>query len=112
MQGCPGLREEGCEDYFLSNEIQVERFYLTRMTLFQFNALDETEQYEAIWNHGVMVGDRIEGEHKIILYQIFSFYVELYYHVEFNVLRRLRSFSSTKPLEQYLNQINIDSLID
>jgi hypothetical protein len=60
------------------------------------------EQHEAIWEHGVMIGDRIEGEHRIILYQIFSFYVELFYHMEYNVLRRLRSFSSTECLDAYI----------
>ena len=80
------------------------------MTLYQFNALVETEKHEAIWEHGVMVADRIDAEYRVILYQIFSFYVELYYHTELNVLCRLRSFSSTNPLEAYINQINLDSL--
>ena len=77
------------------------------MTLYEFNRLDETEQHEAVWNDGVMVGDRMEDEHKIILYQLFSFYVELYYHVEFNVLRRLRSFSSTECLDAYIDHFKI-----
>lgn len=80
------------------------------MTLYQFNALDETEQHEAVWNNGVHVGDRVEGECKIILYQLFSFYVEIYYHTEFNALRRLRSFSSTQCLDTYISDINLKSL--
>lgn len=80
------------------------------MTLYEFNSLDETEQHEAVWNHGVMVGDRIEGEHKIILYQLFSFYVELFYHVEHNVIRKLRSFSDTLLLDGYINQFSLGSL--
>ncbi len=52
--------------------------------------------------------ERIEGEHKIVLYQIFSFYVELYYHMEFNVLRRLKSFSSVELLDAYLNQFDLN----
>ena len=80
------------------------------MTLYQFNDLDEAEQHEAIWDHGVMIGDKIEGEHKIILYQIFSFYVELYYHIEYNVLRRLKSFSNTECLDAYIKDFNLNSL--
>ena len=80
------------------------------MTLYQFNALDEAEQHEALWDHGVMIGDRIELEHRIILYQLFSFYVELYYHIEYNVLRRLRSFSSTEPLDAYISKFDLRSL--
>jgi hypothetical protein len=48
------------------------------MTLYQFNALNEIEQAEAVWD-GVFVGDREDEEHRILLYQIDSFYVEVYY---------------------------------
>ena len=80
------------------------------MTLYEFNALDEAEQHEVLWDHGVMVGDRIVGVHKVILYQIFSFYVELFYHTEYNALQRLRSFSSTECLDAYIQLFNLDSL--
>jgi len=30
------------------------------MTLYQFNALDETEQHEAVQNYGAVVGDRLD----------------------------------------------------
>lgn len=45
------------------------------MTLYQFNALDEMEQIEAIWEHGVHIAERLHEEYKLILYQIDSFYV-------------------------------------
>ncbi len=80
------------------------------MTLYHYNDLDEAEQPEAIWEHGVMIGDRNEGEYKIILYQLFSFYVELYYHIEHNVLKRLRSFSSTECLDAYINQFDLKDI--
>ena len=80
------------------------------MTLYQFNALDEAEQHETLWDHGVMIGDRIELEQKIILYQLFSFYIELYYHTVYNVLRKLRSFSSTEPLDAYKSKLDLRSL--
>jgi hypothetical protein len=76
------------------------------MTLYEFNALDEMEQAEAVWE-GVFIADRQDNEHRILLYQIDSFYVEAYYHIEHNVLRRFRSFSSTTQLEPYLNQIDL-----
>ena len=80
------------------------------MTLYQYNDLDEMEQHEAIWEHGVHIGERIEGEYKIILYQIFSFYVELFYHMEFNVLRRLRSFSNTECLDAYIRKFDLKDI--
>jgi hypothetical protein len=64
------------------------------------------EQQEAIWD-GVLVADREDEEHKILLYQIDSFYVEVYYHKEYNVIRKYRSFASTEQLEPYLRKIDL-----
>ena len=80
------------------------------MTLYQFNALDETEQHEAVWNDGVMVGHKNDGEHRIVLYQLFSFYVELFYNIEYNVLSKLIAFSDTEMLDIYLQQFSLDEL--
>lgn len=77
------------------------------MTLNEFDQLDEMEQAEAIWE-GVFIDTRKDNEHNILLYQIDAFYVEVYYHNELNVIRRLRSFKSTTELEPYLRKINLD----
>ena len=76
------------------------------MTLYQFLALDEMEQQEAIWD-GVHIADRDEGEHKILLYQIDAFYVEVFYHKEYNVIRKYLPFNSIDKLAPYLEQIEI-----
>ena len=81
------------------------------MNFYQFNDSDELEQHEELWENGVHIGERIEGGHKIVLYQIHSFYVELYYHMELNALRRLRSFSSSECLDAYLQQYKINDLL-
>ena len=78
------------------------------MTLYESKCLDEMEQMEAIWN-GVHLANRDDAEHKILLYQIDSFYVEVFYHKEYNVIRRIRSFSNTGPLEPYLAQIDLST---
>lgn len=81
------------------------------MTLYQFNHLDEMEQAEILWDKGQMIADRRDDVYRYVLYQIDAFYVELKYHMEFNVLHGLRTFASTdKPLEPYLPFMNIDEL--
>ena len=77
------------------------------MTLYGFNKLDELENHEAIWDSGVHIGEKIDGEYKVILYQVFSFYVELFYHIEYNVLRKLKTFSNTTLLDDYLSNDTI-----
>ncbi len=81
------------------------------MTLYDFIALDEMEQAEAVWS-GVHIADRQDEDHSILLYQIDSFYVEVYYHKELNVIRRFRPFSSTEQLQSYLDQIEVSPLIN
>ena len=80
--------------------------YFGSMTLYEFNMLDEMEQAEAIWD-AVCIDGRDDQEHKILLYQIDKFYVEVYYHKEYNVIRRFRSFESTDQLEPYLKKIDL-----
>ena len=80
------------------------------MTLYEFNMLEKDGQHSAVWEYGTHIGERIEGPHKLILYQLFSFYVELYYSINANELTRLRSFSSVKCLDPYLPYIDITNL--
>jgi hypothetical protein len=51
------------------------------MTLYEFRALDEMEQQEAIWE-GVHIGERSDPEHWVLLYHLGDFYVEVFYHKE------------------------------
>lgn len=75
------------------------------MTLYQYNLLKESEQFEHLWDEGVFLADKIELPFKFALYQIHSFYIELKYHSENNVLQGLRTFQSTNQLEPYLDKI-------
>lgn len=77
------------------------------MTLYEFNHLDESEKAETTWS-GVFIADREESECKILLYQIDSFYVEVYYHKVDNAIKRFRSFSAISQLDPYLKNINLD----
>ncbi|TMI63724.1 MAG: hypothetical protein E6H07_13220 [Bacteroidetes bacterium] len=80
------------------------------MTLYQFNMLNKTKQAEAVWN-GVHIGEREDGPYNILLYQVHSFYVEVYYHRPHNSIIKFRSFSSTTQLAPYLEKIDIMHLI-
>ena len=80
------------------------------MTLIEFESLEINDQYSAVWEYGVHIGERLHGPFKLILYQIFSFYVEIYYSVEDNNISTLNSFSSVKCLDAYLPSINISNI--
>ena len=82
------------------------------MTLEEFYDLDEMEQRETVWENGEFLDDRMDedGVHRVALYQIFSFYVELFYNIEYNVLSKLIAFSDTEMLDIYLQQFSLDEL--
>jgi hypothetical protein len=79
------------------------------LTLYQFKALSGFEQAEAVWT-GTLLAHREEGFFRILLYQVDSFYVEVYYHKAGNVLSSFRPFTTTKLLEPYLQDINIEEI--
>lgn len=82
------------------------------MTLYQFKTLDEMEQLEAIWDHGVPIAEREDEIHRYKLYQINIFYVEEVWHKEHNVRRAFNSFASTYAavLQPYLDKIDVKSI--
>ena len=77
------------------------------MTLYEFNALSEDEKAAVLWSKGDFVIERKENNFSILLYQVQSFYVEVFYSGKENKISRLRSFSSINQLEPYLNNIDI-----
>ena len=81
------------------------------MTMYQFNCLDEVRQIELLWSAGVLIGARQEGFHKILLYQIDGFYVEVFYQYFQGKMVKIKSFSHTDQLDPYLKSINISSLL-
>jgi len=46
----------------------------------------------------VHVVEKDDCEHRIVLYQFDNFYVEVFYHKEYNVVRRYTPFASTNLL--------------
>lgn len=70
------------------------------MTLYNYKLLNEQEQAEDLWDKGVHLGERTDGEHRILLYQINGFYVEVFYHMGYDTIKRLHSFKNT---DQYAN---------
>ena len=59
---------------------------------------------------GTHIDERFNEEHSILIYQIYGFYDEVYYHQNLNVIRRFRSFSRVTQLEPYLIRIGIQGI--
>ena len=74
------------------------------MTPEQFYKLDEMEQAELVWE-GKHIADREDKEHGILLYQYKNLYIEVYYHKEYNTIRRFNAFSRVELLDIYTYRI-------
>lgn len=72
------------------------------MTLYEFILLTEDEQVNIVWE-GELFLSREEGEHKILLYKVYSFYVEVYYNSDTNKIEKFNPFSSKQRLNLYFD---------
>lgn len=71
------------------------------MTPEQFYRLDEQEQAEIVWK-GKHIADREEKEYSILLYQYNDLYIEVYYHKQYNTIRKFEAFTKDELLDIYL----------
>jgi len=76
------------------------------VTLYNFESLSRFEQTEAVLT-GTLLAHRKDGFFHITLYQIDSFYVEVYYHKDDKTILHLHPFLSIRFLDPYLEQIDL-----
>jgi len=79
------------------------------MKFYHFIALDNVTKTNAIWN-GTLLGDRLDGDRYVLLYELGGFYVEVYYSMSQNTIARLKPFKITSDLDPYLDQISLVEL--
>jgi len=71
------------------------------VTLSQFNELNELQQYNTVWDKGILIDARFTSKYKFVLYQVDTFYVEIKYDGEKNEILGLKSFTAVMPLLEY-----------
>jgi hypothetical protein len=80
------------------------------MNIADFTLLDEIEQAQTLVERGVFVAERLYKNFSIFLYQVDSFYVEIYHNLRYNAMQGMRSFEDDDALEPYLEEIDISCL--
>jgi hypothetical protein len=81
------------------------------MTMFDFSLLSRSEQADLLYNEGVYVGKQKRPGQTILLYQLKSFYAEIYYHRYRSHVTRIHCFTSTTLLDPYLKDISLEELV-
>lgn len=81
------------------------------MTLFNFNLLTNSEQVAKLYTEATYIGKRKIDCITVVLYQLESFYVEIYYKKYRQTIKSIQCFTSTDQLEPYLKEINIEEAL-
>jgi len=71
----------------------------------------EIERARALWEKGVLLAERTDSFHKMQLFQLHDVYLEVTWHIHFNVVVKVSSFTDTDQLEPYLEAISLDGLL-
>jgi hypothetical protein len=77
------------------------------LSLEEFNALNEFDQAEAIWD-GTFLAEREENGLVVRLYSLGTFYGEVFYDTYTNKILRLKAFNTTSELVPYLAHIKFN----
>lgn len=75
-----------------------------------FLALPQNRQVDLLHTDGVHIGKRRVGRQTVILFQLYSFYVEIHYRQYRKAIDRLIVSESTDTLQPYLEQIQVRGL--
>lgn len=82
------------------------------MKLFDFKLLSQREQVDLLYSQGVYIGKKKQGTTVILLYQVDSFYVEIYYSKYRCHVLCVRCFTCTLRLDPYLDQIDVEPFVN
>ncbi len=80
------------------------------LSLYEFNALPQQQQFQYVWDKGVFLTNRIEEGSRFNLYTVGDFFVEVRYAAD-DMIKGLKSFRSTKPLDGFLDDISLSEVI-
>jgi len=76
----------------------------------EFNTLAHQEQLHILYKDGVHIGKRTVDDTIVILYQLYSFYVEVYFKEYRKQVSRMITSEDTDLLQSYLHQVRIRDL--
>jgi hypothetical protein len=81
------------------------------MTLIGFQSLSQREQCEVTLRKGEPVSDRIDDDFTLLIYQLYTFTVELYFHTATNELVWINSYESSRVLDPHLSSLDVSKLV-
>jgi len=80
------------------------------MLLHEFKYQEKQKKSRLLIENGIYLASRYIPGYQLLLFAVDSFYVEVHYDIEHDLLTYFKAFSSVDELEPYLNQVDISSL--
>lgn len=74
----------------------------------EFNSLTKESQFELLNNYGLFVGNRLYYNHRINLYSINKFFVEVHYEPNANQIDKIEAVSNDWVNNGYWKQISLN----
>ncbi|ANE52937.1 hypothetical protein [Flavisolibacter tropicus] len=81
------------------------------MQLKEFSVLEQIAQQEMVLDDGIYLSSRLFMDYTVLLFQLNSFYVELFYPKDKDKCVIIKGFEDTHDLEPYLKRIDIAPLL-
>lgn len=76
----------------------------------EFNLLTEDQKISVLWRRAKIVAERKLNNYNVFLYQVDSFYIEVWYSFNLMNIHNIRSFTDTAELQPYLERIIIPAI--
>ena len=87
--------------------------YMTKhIKIAEFNGLTLDEKAWYLWHGATFLHVYENQNHRINLFYLNDYYIELWYHMDRNKVDQIRAFKSLTLLEPFLENIGIDSLLN
>lgn len=75
-----------------------------------YDALPLDEKVEILWYYGEFIESIAEGKFDVSLYELYGFYVEVFYHLNSDSLINVKVVEDDGQLERYTSSVDIDEL--
>jgi hypothetical protein len=86
--------------------------FMATITCKEFNNLTHDEQAWYIWNGAIHLHVREVYGYRVNLFSYNGYYIELWYSINENSIKKIKAFESTALLAPYLETIKLDELFE
>ena len=76
------------------------------MTLYEYNSLEETQQWQELWDNGLHLTSIKYLDAKFSLYSLFMFFVEVELYLETDKIKGKKTFKHGDIMQKYIGKID------